>query len=219
MLLSLSTTIDSYTHHYSPLIRFSRSTNLNLLPHQQNPLSSKYHKLYESSLSTPEDDSNLEPSLTTSKWTKIKAKLGFKEKNEEKIPFRQKLSKMGLSAVLSYGFVSNLSYCVTVSLAWYIHSSRTKLSPLAPGQWKPFLAIYAGFYVFNNIIRPFRLAASVAVSTYFDKGIAIIQDKVKCSRGVAIALLVFLTNICGTCSLMALGIFLASLVSGVPLWG
>ena len=33
------------------------------------------------------------------------------------LTFKQKLAKMGLSVLLSYGFVSNMSYCVTVSLA------------------------------------------------------------------------------------------------------
>mmetsp|Transcript_1491 Transcript_1491/g.3176 ORF Transcript_1491/g.3176 Transcript_1491/m.3176 type:complete len:176 (-) Transcript_1491:47-574(-) len=36
---------------------------------------------------------------------------------DDGLTFKQKLAKMGLSALLSYGFVSNLSYCVTVSLA------------------------------------------------------------------------------------------------------
>jgi len=38
--------------------------------------------------------------------------------------FKQKLAKAGMSALLSYGFVSNMSYAVTVSLAWYISSKR-----------------------------------------------------------------------------------------------
>ena len=37
---------------------------------------------------------------------------------------RERLAKMGLSALLSYGFVSNMSYAVSVSLAWYGFSKR-----------------------------------------------------------------------------------------------
>lgn len=59
---------------------------------------------------------------------------------------------------------------------------QTGLSPLAPGQWKPFLAVYAGFYVFNNIIRPLRFGASVVVSKYFDNFVSFIQNKTKLSR-------------------------------------
>ena len=70
------------------------------------------------------------------------------KKDSDGLTVGQKLRKMGMSVLLSYGFVSNMSYSVTVSLAWYIHSKRTGLSPLAPGQWPQFLAVYAGFYVF-----------------------------------------------------------------------
>jgi len=47
-------------------------------------------------------------------------------KNDEGLTFRQKLGKMGLAAVLSYGWVSNMSYCVTVSIAWFIFSKRVR---------------------------------------------------------------------------------------------
>lgn len=43
------------------------------------------------------------------------------------LTFRQRLAKMGLAAVLSYGWVSNMSYCVSVSLAWYIFSKQVRV--------------------------------------------------------------------------------------------
>jgi hypothetical protein len=50
---------------------------------------------------------------------------------KDDLTFRQRLAKMGLAAVLSYGWVSNMSYCVTVSLAWYIFSKQVRRpSPL-----------------------------------------------------------------------------------------
>jgi hypothetical protein len=53
------------------------------------------------------------------------------EESEDDLTFRQRLAKMGLAAVLSYGWVSNMSYCVTVSLAWYIFSKQVRRpSPL-----------------------------------------------------------------------------------------
>lgn len=140
------------------------------------------------------------------------------DKSDDGLTFRQKLAKMGLSVLLSYGFVSNLSYCVTVSLAWFGFSKKTGLSPLAPGQWKGFLAVYAGFYVFNNFVRPMRLAASVGVAPYFEKAVNTIQQKTKLSKGVSIGIVVFLANVCGTTSLMSLGIYIASLAAGVPIF-
>mmetsp|Transcript_30022 Transcript_30022/g.36597 ORF Transcript_30022/g.36597 Transcript_30022/m.36597 type:complete len:297 (+) Transcript_30022:58-948(+) len=147
-----------------------------------------------------------------------KVKNVFSNKEDDGLTFKQKLGKMGMSALLSYGFVSNMSYAVSVSLAWYGFTKKTGLSPLAPGQWKPFLAVYAGFYVFNNIVRPMRLAVAVGVTKYFDAVINFFQTKLKCNRAVAVGLTVFMGNVVGTISAMCLGISLASAASGVPIF-
>lgn len=131
---------------------------------------------------------------------------------------REKLAKMGLSALLSYGWVSNMSYAVTLSLSWYGFSKKTGMSPLSTGQWKPYLAVYAGFYVFNNFLRPFRLGLSVIVSNYFDSFVNFIQVKTKLSRKWSIGIVVFLANVCGTLLAMALGVWVASTASGVPIF-
>ena len=46
---------------------------------------------------------------------------------DDGLTFRQRLAKMGLAAVLSYGWVSNMSYSVSVSLAWYVSSKRVRI--------------------------------------------------------------------------------------------
>jgi len=130
----------------------------------------------------------------------------------------QKLAKMGFSVLLSYGFVSNMSYSVSVSLAWYVFSKQTGVSPLAKGQWPKFLAVYAGFYVFNNVIRPVRITLSAYVASYFDRMVKATQEKFHCKKGVAISIIVFFFNIVGTLSAMSAGITLASIASGVPIW-
>jgi len=148
-----------------------------------------------------------------------KIKSMFKTKKEDDgLSFKEKLAKAGLSVLLSYGWVSNMSYSVTLSLAWYGFSKKTKLSPLAPGQWKPFLAVYAGFYVFNNIVRPIRFAASAVVSKYFDNAVAFIERKTKLSKKWSIFVMVFLANICGTFAAMGLGVKIASSAAGVPIF-
>lgn len=134
------------------------------------------------------------------------------------LTFRQRLAKMGLAAMLSYGFVSNMSYAITVSCAWYIHNVQNKVSPLSPGQWKPFLIIYSGFWIFNNIVRPIRLGISLAVvAPQFDRILNYIQTQYHVSRTVAIAVTVFMANVVGTISAMSIGIVIASLLSGVPI--
>eukprot|EP00934_Nitzschia_sp_Nitz4_P002893 Nitzschia sp. Nitz4//scaffold45_size130396//58438//59082//NITZ4_003448-RA/size130396-processed-gene-0.101-mRNA-1//-1//CDS//3329552395//2883//frame0 len=134
------------------------------------------------------------------------------------LTFRQRLAKAGLSVALSYGWVSNYSYACTMSLAWYLFSKRTGLSPLAPGQWKPFLAVYAAFYVFNNLVRPIRFALALSLSTYLDRMVQAIQNRWNCRRGVAMTVIILLGNVVGTFALMGLGISTASVAAGVPIW-
>jgi len=148
---------------------------------------------------------------------RIKSKL-FPKQDDDGLTFKQKLAKAGMSVALSYGWVSNVSYSITVSIAWYLFSKRTGLSPLAPGQWTKFLAVYAGFWVFNNIVRPVRLGISVGVSVYFDRIVQKIQDIFRVKKGMAIGLTVFFANIVGTTILMSSGILLASLAAGVPIF-
>jgi hypothetical protein len=163
-------------------------------------------------------ESGVEDSEKASSTFRARLKKLWVKDKDDGLTTRQRLAKMGLAAVLSYGWVSNVSYAICVSIAWYGFSKKTGLSPLAPDQWKPFLAVYAGFFVFNNVVRPLRLGLSVAISQYFDKVIAFVERKTKLSRSIAIALVVFLFNIVGTTLLMAFGISLASTASGVPIF-
>lgn len=136
----------------------------------------------------------------------------------QKLTFKQKLAKAGLSVMLSYGWVSTSSAAILWSAAWYIHCKRTQLSPLAQGQWKPFLAVYAGFWVFNNIIRPLRFALALSLSRFFDGVILAIQNRFNVSKQRAIGLAIFLFNVVGTTCFFALGILTASVASGVPIF-
>ena len=62
---------------------------------------------------------------TNSVMSKIKKSLGFgSDKNSDGLTAREHLAKMGLSALLSYGWVSNMSYAVTLSLSWYGFSKK-----------------------------------------------------------------------------------------------
>jgi hypothetical protein len=138
---------------------------------------------------------------------------------DDRLTFRQKLTKLGLATILSYGFVSNMSYAITVSCAWYIHNIQTQCSPLQQGQWKQFLVVYSGFWIFNNIVRPIRLGISVAVvAPQFDRILRYLQTQYHVSRPVAIGITVFMANVVCTITAMSLGIFIASLLSGVPIF-
>jgi hypothetical protein len=221
----------------APCVGFAPSNTLRLSPtlafhplgskfgsaSHQRPLIFRHQPVWMTdSDESDEDDGEIEEvaKISEEEISRIQKfkKMLFPLKPDDGLTFRQRLAKAGLSVALSYGWVSNVSYSVTVSLAWFIFSKRSGLSPLAPGQWKNFLAVYAGFFVFNNIVRPLRFALSVGVSSQFDKVIKFIQEKFKVSKGVAIGLTVFLANIVGTIALMCAGISLAALAAGVPVF-
>mmetsp|Transcript_12381 Transcript_12381/g.19049 ORF Transcript_12381/g.19049 Transcript_12381/m.19049 type:complete len:271 (-) Transcript_12381:323-1135(-) len=165
---------------------------------------------------TPSQIKSLSPdSQTSSFWGTLKS---FFSNKKNKLS-RESLGKLGMSALLAYGFVSNVSGVIAVSSAWFIFCTRTGLSPLAPGQKTAFLGIYAGFTVMLNVIRPARFALSISISPYFERIRKFLQRKFNVSpRGAAVLMIIFI-NLLGTCSLMCLGVWIASLLSGVPVWG
>jgi hypothetical protein len=140
------------------------------------------------------------------------------KKDKTVLTFRRRLAKMGFSVVLAYGVVSNLFTSVCTSLSWYISSTKYHVSPLAPGQWKSFVAIYAGIYVVASALRPLRVALAIGLSRYVDAMIQTIQTRFQVSRNVAIGMTIFFVNIVGSSCLMTAGIAVASLASGVPIW-
>ena len=129
-----------------------------------------------------------------------------------------KLAAMGTAALLSYGAVSNLSTSILVSIAWYTFSAKSGLSPLAPGQWKGFLAVYGGLWVMNNFLRPLRIGAAAAVAPVLDRFVGKLQSKFGISKAKGFALAVFVINVFGTITIMSGGIAAASLFSGVSVF-
>jgi len=216
--------------------------------------------------SSSEGDNNKKQGL----WARVKGYFLLKEKKDDGLTFKQRLAKMGVATVLSYGMISNLSYAILVALAWYGSSvkvcivlycivfyafvdsigdvswkrredalnwfsvvsilwnpeffilsiclQQTGLSPLTPGQWKNFLAVYGGFWMFNNIIRPLRLGLSIAIAPSLDKLVLFFQNKLKISKPLAITVTVIFVNVIGTTLFMCGGIAGASLLAGVPIF-
>jgi len=136
---------------------------------------------------------------------------------------KQKLTALGASALLSYGFVSNLSHLTCLIIAWCVHGKKSGLSPLDPGQWPAFLAVYAIFFAFQNVIRPLRFAVSVALSPFFDRLVEAIQVRGSeltgrsLNKPTSFGITVFLVNVLGSFSYLFGGLFLATTVLRVPL--
>eukprot|EP01035_Chromulina_nebulosa_P019460 gene19460-25342_t len=135
----------------------------------------------------------------------------------EGFPNKQQIAKLGLNILLSYAFVSNISYITCIITAWVAHGKNTGLSPLVKGQWKSFLAIYIGLWAANNVIRPLRFSLSLAISPIFDKFITFIQNKTKANRFTSTAAVIVIVNIFGTLSYLFGGLLLATTIAKVPL--
>lgn len=169
----------------------------------------------ESSSSIPHGDSSVEQSQPQSLWGRIR---GYFRSPDDGLTFKERLAKYGVAAVLAYLFISNVGGCLAVAAAWYIFCATNHVTPLAPGQWKGFLAIYSGFFVFLNVVRPLRFALALTISPQFDRIIRALQRRFRASRPVAIAWTVALLNVCGSFAVLFAGLAVASLLSGVPIW-
>lgn len=153
---------------------------------------------------------------TTNIFSSFKNLLQGKGRNGQSLS-KESLSKLGLNCLLAYGFVSNVSYITCLILAWITHGKSTGLSPLAKGQWKKFLMVYATFFAANNVLRPLRFSLSLVITPAFDAFVDAVQKRTGWTRRNSTAITVFLVNICGTFSYLFGGLFLATFIAKVPL--
>ena len=154
--------------------------------------------------------SNIKPYIDRLKSSISKLGLNNKFKKED-------IAKLGLFTFMSYGWVSNVSYITCLIISWIIHGKEYGLSPLAAGQWKYFLTIYAALWAANNVLRPFRVTFALFLAPYFEKWVDSVEKRTKFKRATATAIVIFLFNICGTVSYLVGGLFLATKLAGVPL--
>jgi len=130
------------------------------------------------------------------------------------------LASAGASTALSYGFVSNVNAFTLLMIAWYSFVTSTGMSPMAPGQWPKYLALYATLYAtVGNLLRPARIALAATLAPVFEKVVTFFQTKFSLARPWAFAATVFTVNVCGTCSYMGLGVLTMSALLGKPLFG
>jgi hypothetical protein len=123
------------------------------------------------------------------------------------------LGKLGMSALLAYGFVSSISGVIAVSLAWFVFCKKTGVSPLDPGQKPAFLVTYAAFSVILNVVRPARFALSMAISPYFKRVRKAISTYLGVSTRRATVIMIVNVIVDGLA-----GVRLASWLWGVPVW-
>ncbi|WIA15275.1 hypothetical protein OEZ85_001946 [Tetradesmus obliquus] len=102
---------------------------------------------------------------------------------------KQKLAEYGLGAFAAYGILSNLNAGVLVTIAWLAVVKQTGLTPIDPGQWPKFLAVYAGLYITTNLLRPVRLTLALAAAPAFNSALERIQSTLRVNKAVAFGLM------------------------------
>lgn len=79
----------------------------------------------EGDASTPDKEQEGEVEVSATKLTfRERWAKAFPKKEGEQLPLRQRLAKMGLACVLSYGFVSNMNYAITTGVSWFVFAKR-----------------------------------------------------------------------------------------------
>eukprot|EP00240_Pyramimonas_obovata_P013652 CAMPEP_0118934486 /NCGR_PEP_ID=MMETSP1169-20130426/13852_1 /TAXON_ID=36882 /ORGANISM="Pyramimonas obovata, Strain CCMP722" /LENGTH=227 /DNA_ID=CAMNT_0006877395 /DNA_START=113 /DNA_END=796 /DNA_ORIENTATION=- len=132
---------------------------------------------------------------------------------------KAKLASVGASVTLSYGFISNVNAFTLLMIAWYSFTKSTGLSPLEPGQWPKYLALYATLYAtIGTVLRPARIAACGFLTPVFENIVTFFQQRFKLPRPWAFGATVFCVNIVGTLSYFSLGAWLVCSLLGMPLF-
>ncbi|KAF6266308.1 hypothetical protein COO60DRAFT_1291752 [Scenedesmus sp. NREL 46B-D3] len=90
---------------------------------------------------------------------------------------KERIKALGMGAFASYGFISNLNYGTALGAAWIAFVKKYGVAPTAPGQWKVFLAFYAGLWTLQNFARPLRISLALALAPAFDKAITRLGEK------------------------------------------
>ena len=95
---------------------------------------------------------------------------------------------------------------------------QTKKSPLVPGQWRSMLTSYSMIYGFAQLLKPIRVAVAIGNTKLAGKYLVKTQTKLNCSREIAIAVMYMMGWVIMG-SLVSFGVMLASLITGVSIFG
>lgn len=140
----------------------------------------------------------------------------FPSLKKDGLTIKERLKKQGLNTFLLYLAMSNLCAAVFLSVAWYGFSIQTGESPMYPGQWKSFLAVYTGIMAADGALKPLRLGLAIALSNRSDATMLWVQNKTG-SRKAAVSI-AFAAIVIGTFGFMFLGVTSASVMSSVPIF-
>lgn len=146
---------------------------------------------------------------------RLKSTIGG-SKDKDGLTMQERLKKQGLNTMLLYVILSNICVVVFMVFAWYGFSRQQGESPLYPGQWKPFLAVFTGLMAADNALKPVRLAIALGLAPQCDCFMSWLQDRTQ-SRKAAVAIALVSIPV-GSFGLLFGVVAVASLMSEVPIF-
>ncbi|CAB9502268.1 expressed unknown protein [Seminavis robusta] len=160
-------------------------------------------------------DDTLKTGDIQSWWGNVRTSLS--PDDEDGVTLKQKLAKKGFAAFATYIFLGNFSSVSLLSCAWYVFSVRTGVSPIAPGQWKPFLAVLSGFLAINVAIKPVKISVALAATPLTERAMGCLKHKCHGSKSLTTGLVLSFLIVAALCSLSG-GVIVASTLAGVPVF-
>jgi len=125
--------------------------------------------------------------------------------------------QQGPAVYLTHFMMAQNFKVVFASVSWYFFCLKTGMSPLFPGQWKPYVAIFAACMAVDMYITPVRLAFAIGHAPKMDRFMLFLKGKLYDSKAIA-AVLVWVGIVVLNLGLLVVGIALASLLAGVPIF-
>ncbi len=133
-------------------------------------------------------------------------------------------AQIGAVLVVSFAFVAKLLRAATVVLAWAVASAASRQSPLAAGQWASFVTTHGTIrMVAEPLLIPLHVLAAVFLTPSLRSLVISLQRRLpmedRAWLNVSLALVVVFSG--GTAvaaSVAGVGIWLAGLVIGVPVF-
>ena len=129
---------------------------------------------------------------------------------------KAQLKKRGVSALASFALLQNVQMAITFTASWAWHATRTRLSPLAAGQWKTFLTVNAGLNTACKVFMPLTLAVSLAMAPALQGLMDWMQRRLRVPKAVAMGTVTILPSLLAMPAIAVPGVALVAVLTGVP---
>eukprot|EP00898_Chlorokybus_atmophyticus_P008415 jgi/Chlat1/8575/Chrsp82S07964 len=130
----------------------------------------------------------------------------FKRQQQATGELRARVAKLGLSAILTYGFFDGVTYTAAFVLAFLTYERTMGLNPAR--NLKDLAGVVVLMWAGNNVTRPFRVAAAAALAPAVDKLLNKMQARLRLPNQFAAFVLV--VAVVASCCFSIVGLLILS---------